>query len=115
PTIASRSGSPAMRRTLTVLPLAILALVLAAQFRLAAPALAQRVTCASFATQAAAQAAYRANPTGLAHLDADHDGIACESNRCPCDRDPVSLQPAVSPPPEPEPEPPPEPAPEPAP
>lgn len=51
---------------------------------------AQRRTCASFANQAAAQAAYRADPVGLANLDADHDGIACESNRCPCDRTPVT-------------------------
>jgi len=51
---------------------------------------AQRVTCSSFSSQAAAQAAYRADPVGLANLDADRDGIACESNRCPCDPTPVN-------------------------
>lgn len=43
-----------------------------------APA-AARTTCADFPTQAAAQAAFDADPVGLANLDADHDGIACEA------------------------------------
>ena len=50
----------------------------------------QQVTCASFANQAAAQAAYRANPGGLRALDPDGDGIACEDNRAPFDRTPAS-------------------------
>jgi hypothetical protein len=43
--------------------------------------------CSDFSTQAAAQSFFLANggpssdPYGL---DADHDGIACESNPCPC-------------------------------
>jgi LPXTG-motif cell wall-anchored protein len=36
------------------------------------------VTCSSFATQAEAQAAFNADPEGLAHLDGDGDGKACE-------------------------------------
>ena len=45
-----------------------------------------RVTCASFPSQAAAQMAYRSNPTDMRSLDADRDGVACESNRAPFDR-----------------------------
>jgi hypothetical protein len=50
-------------------------------------ALATDYNCSDFATQAAAQSFFLANggpssdPYGL---DADHDGIACESNPCPC-------------------------------
>lgn len=57
----------------------------------------QRATCASFATQSAAQAAYRADPARYAELDRDRDGVVCEANRCPCDRDPVILTPPESP------------------
>lgn len=46
---------------------------------------AQSTICSSFSSQAAAQAAYRANPSGLSNLDADGDGIACEGNPRPCD------------------------------
>jgi hypothetical protein len=52
---------------------------------------AATVNCSAFASQAAAQAAYRANPLGLANLDRDRDGIACENNRAPFDRRPVKL------------------------
>jgi|GEM_PF-5406450 len=45
--------------------------------------------CSDFPNQAAAQQAYRANPQGLASLDGDRDGIACERLPCPCDRTPV--------------------------
>jgi hypothetical protein len=48
-------------------------------------------TCASFASQAAAQAAYRMNPVGLANLDSDHDGLACELNKAPYDWVKVNL------------------------
>ncbi len=34
--------------------------------------------CANYTSQAAAQAAYKADPTCRADLDADKDGIACE-------------------------------------
>jgi hypothetical protein len=49
----------------------------------------QTVTCARFPSQAEAQAAYRDDPLGLAQLDLDQDGYACESNRAPYDCDPV--------------------------
>src|SRR3982074_1020244 len=52
---------------------------------------AATVNCSAFSSQAAAQAAYRANPVGLANLDRDRDGIACENNRAPFDRSPVNL------------------------
>lgn len=35
-------------------------------------------TCHAFTSHEAAQAAYRANPQALRHLDADRDGNACE-------------------------------------
>ncbi len=54
----------------------------------------QAQSCASFPSQAAAQAAYRANPTGLTGLDRDNDGYACEENAPPCDPTPV-LRPGV--------------------
>ena len=61
------------------------------------PAAAQARTCNSFPTQAAAQAAYRADPVGLRNLDADRDGIACETRPCPCDRVPVAIPGQVPP------------------
>ena len=36
------------------------------------------LNCVNFASQAAAQAYLRQNPTDPQHLDADNDGIACE-------------------------------------
>src|SRR3954452_24720731 len=67
----------------------------------AMPVHAQRgntLNCSDFATQAAAQEALRADPSDPHRLDADRDGIACERNRCPCDRTPVPrLAPAVAP------------------
>ena len=42
------------------------------------PMAAQGVSCASFASRAAAQAALAANPTVAAMLDTDRDGRACE-------------------------------------
>jgi hypothetical protein len=70
--------------------LALLA-VLGSQVTAATAATAATVNCSSFPSQAAAQAAYRADPAGLANLDADHDGIACEDNPAPYDLKPVSL------------------------
>jgi micrococcal nuclease len=65
------------------------------------PVHAQRgntLNCSDFPTQAAAQAALRADPSDPNRLDADRDGIACERNRCPCDRAPVSrAAPGVAP------------------
>src|SRR5690349_20568018 len=69
------------------------ALVLLAAVPGAMPVRAQRPACGAFATQADAQRAYRADPAGLAHLDANHDGIACESNPCPCDATPADVAP----------------------
>jgi predicted metalloprotease len=54
----------------------LLASMLAVSFQ--APIAAQGVSCASFASRAAAQAALAANPTVAAMLDTDHDGRACE-------------------------------------
>jgi endonuclease YncB( thermonuclease family) len=42
------------------------------------------VDCPDFATQAAAQSHLLAHPGDPDGLDGDHDGIACESNPCPC-------------------------------
>jgi endonuclease YncB( thermonuclease family) len=42
------------------------------------------VDCPDFATQAAAQNHLLADPGDPDGLDGDHDGIACESNPCPC-------------------------------
>lgn len=45
--------------------------------------------CNAFANQAQAQAVLRADPTDPNRLDADWDGVACESLRGDQDRDPV--------------------------
>ena len=45
--------------------------------------------CTDFASQAAAQAVLRADPTDPNRLDTDRDGVACESNRSPKDLVPV--------------------------
>jgi len=45
--------------------------------------------CKDFASQAQAQAVLRADPRDPNRLDADRDGIACESNRAPKDMTPV--------------------------
>lgn len=47
--------------------------------------------CNAFDNQSQAQAVLRADPTDPNRLDADRDGIACESNRAPKDLDPVEL------------------------
>ena len=92
-----------MRRLSTTA--ALLALTLVALMPRAGVAEAQARTCGSFPSQAAAQQAYRADPVGLRNLDADRDGIACESNRCPCDTVPVTPGQPVDPPPAPAPQP----------
>lgn len=74
-----------MRRLLTALALllAIMASTLAGSV---APAQALvDMDCADFATQAEAQAFFLAAGPGDPHrLDAEGDGLACESNPCPC-------------------------------
>ena len=55
-------------------------------------------SCGDSPSQAAAQAAYRADPTGLQTLDRDGDGIACEDNPAPYDLTLVG-QSALKPPP----------------
>jgi hypothetical protein len=45
--------------------------------------------CPHFGSQAEAQAVLRADPSDPNRLDADRDGIACESNRAPRDLEPV--------------------------
>jgi hypothetical protein len=45
--------------------------------------------CPHFASQADAQAVLRADPSDPNRLDADNDGIACESNRAPSDQTPI--------------------------
>lgn len=42
------------------------------------PVTAQKVTCASFKTQAEAQTVFDAEPALYARLDLDHDKVACE-------------------------------------
>jgi endonuclease YncB( thermonuclease family) len=48
-----------------------------------------RYNCSAFASQAQAQAVLRADPRDPNRLDADRDGIACETNRAPRDLVPV--------------------------
>lgn len=69
-----------MRRlVLLVLPF------LAASLLVAQPAAAADMDCGDFATQAEAQAFLAAAGPGDPHLlDGDGDGVACESNPCPC-------------------------------
>ena len=48
-----------------------------------------RYNCSDFTSQAQAQSVLRADPTDPNRLDGDKDGIACEGNRGPYDREPV--------------------------
>lgn len=48
-----------------------------------------RYNCGDFASQAQAQAVLRPDPSDPNRLDADRDGIACESNGSPKDLVPV--------------------------
>ncbi|MEO8458876.1 MAG: excalibur calcium-binding domain-containing protein [Chloroflexota bacterium] len=47
------------------------------------------LNCSDFSNQAAAQQHLRDDPSDPDHLDGDHDGIACESLKCPCDKTPI--------------------------
>jgi len=61
--------------------------------------------CGDFSTQSAAQYHMNNHPGDPDGLDGDSDGIACESNPCPCyyGRDTVPPQPSPAPTPTPEP------------
>ena len=66
----------------------LLALVLAPTATAAGPIPLRDANCSDFSSQAAAQNYYN-NQGGVSGgdpdgLDADHDGVACESNPCPC-------------------------------
>ena len=68
-------------RALTIL---IIALGLSTWIQAPANAIVDR-DCGDFSTQAAAQTFYNTAGAGDPHgLDADDDGIACDSNPCPC-------------------------------
>ena len=85
-----------MRRLLYTTTLAMLAMLV-----LAPGALAQQgdLDCGDFGSQAEAQANLRANPSDPNNLDAEDDGVACETFTYPdgTARDEVPVQPAVSP------------------
>jgi|SRR5215211_7369853 len=70
-----------------VVVLALSALILSAP---AALAQAGDQDCSDFASQAAAQAHLRADPSDPDGLDSDNDGIACETLGAPFDRNPVA-------------------------
>ncbi|HXH79436.1 thermonuclease family protein [Nocardioides sp.] len=88
-------------------PLVLLAVLIAGL--VASPSSAAAVTdmdCGDFATQAAAQTFFlNAGPGDPHRLDAEGDGLACESNPCPCitDLGPVPLVGQTTPPPRPTP------------
>jgi hypothetical protein len=69
--------------------LAFLMILVAVPGLATSPRAAEAATCADFPTQAVAQSYLRDNPSDPAGLDTDGDGIACESNPCPCDLSPV--------------------------
>jgi hypothetical protein len=78
-----------MNRFVTNLTLAMAILVLTAGAMASVPAgaSANDKDCSDFATQRAAQFFFlrHGGPRHDPHrLDADHDGIACEDNPCPC-------------------------------
>jgi hypothetical protein len=53
--------------------------------------------CSSFANQQRAEYYLELYPDDPSRLDADHDGSACESNRCPCGAEPIPAEPAPAP------------------
>ncbi len=68
--------------------LAVLGLALVLSGPVSPSAQAQPAQCGDFATQSAAQTAFRADPAALRHLDPDGNGIICQDLPCPCDRVP---------------------------
>jgi hypothetical protein len=55
--------------------------------------------CSNFATQSAAQYYLELYPSDPSRLDADHDGVPCESNKCPCGAEAIPAEPEPPPPP----------------
>jgi hypothetical protein len=77
----------ALHKVVLATTASVLAVLLLAA--LPAPASASDKDCSDFATQRAAQIFFlkHGGPRRDPHrLDADHDGVACESNPCPCYR-----------------------------
>ena len=62
---------------------ALAAAIALASLTFAGPAVADSHNCPDYATQEEAQAALDRNPSDPDNLDADDDGIACESNPAP--------------------------------
>ncbi|MCW2833715.1 MAG: hypothetical protein JWN68_1668 [Nocardioides sp.] len=89
-----------MHRTLS--PLVLLAVLMAGLVATPSSATAAAdMDCGDFATQAAAQTFFlNAGPGDPHRLDAEGDGLACESNPCPCltDLGPVPLLGQTTPP-----------------
>jgi endonuclease YncB( thermonuclease family) len=85
-----------------VLAALVVVLMLAPSASAGVPATAADLDCSDFATQAAAQSYFlsiggpSSDPDGL---DGDNDGIACESNPCPCSSSGTPTTPTVPPPP----------------
>ena len=81
-------------RRLAIVAVALVALLVVALVTPAPgvpPTAAHPVACADFANQADAQEHYREEPAGHRNLDADRDGLACESRPCPCDETPADV------------------------
>jgi hypothetical protein len=53
--------------------------------------------CSNFASRAAAQYYLELYPSDPSRLDADHDGQACEDNKCPCGAEAIPPEPEPAP------------------
>lgn len=86
-------GTPVVRDPCHMHRIALIVLALVASSLLgAAPATAADMDCGDFVTQAEAQGFFLAAGAGDPHLlDADGDGLACETNPCPCSTSIVPL------------------------
>ncbi|MCD9197104.1 thermonuclease family protein [Aeromicrobium wangtongii] len=83
-----------------ILASALATVLVGASMLVAAPAQAADMDCSDFATQADAQAFYLANggPAADPHrLDAEGDGLACETLPCPCSKLPAPPPPTTAP------------------
>lgn len=54
--------------------------------------------CADFGSQSTAQYYFELYPGDPSGLDADHDGVACEDNSCPCGAEAIPAEPLPQPP-----------------